>query len=267
MFGDLAAGLLLEIGKWKVANLRDKIDPLAASQLKEYFYVDKGILGGTEADVQWMRGSRIDGNYTGMTAKILVLGKMSIKFVAVLGYSDKYEKEQLGGKNLGVSYAIMEDQIVMSIYYNGKSNASDKLRELVELSRADVSELLTGRRKLTRCNALSMVMGVYDPLGLISPALVRGKVMLRCLYTGDPSSGWDADILPLKKRKWATWFEELLLPVETQFPCSTKPKTAVGLPRLAGFCNAADEAVCALLYVVWDSSEEQLTSRLLLAKC
>ena len=46
------------------------------------------------------------------------------------------------------------------------------------LDQLQVDELAEGRRTFSRRQALSMVMGVYDPLGLISPALTRGKLLL-----------------------------------------------------------------------------------------
>ena len=54
-FGDLAAGLMLEVGKRRVANLGWNIDPLAAEQLTKS-YVDDSILGGSLEDVTRMRG-------------------------------------------------------------------------------------------------------------------------------------------------------------------------------------------------------------------
>ena len=99
-FGDLSAGLLLEIGKRKVANLGHAIDPMASSQLKDYFYIDDGILGGTQADVDRMRGDRVDGRYTGTAARILTLGGMTVKFMAVTGSQDSHKEEQLSRKEL-----------------------------------------------------------------------------------------------------------------------------------------------------------------------
>ena len=55
-FGDLAAGLMLEIGKRCVADLGEAIDPQAAQQLRDKSYVDDSILGGSQADVKRMRG-------------------------------------------------------------------------------------------------------------------------------------------------------------------------------------------------------------------
>ena len=79
-FGDMAAGLLLEVGKRIVANLGADIYPVAAAQLKDYTYVDDGVAGGSQEDVDRMRGSRVDGKYTGTIAQILQKGGMSVKF-------------------------------------------------------------------------------------------------------------------------------------------------------------------------------------------
>ena len=109
--------------------------------------------------------------------------------MAVTGSDDSHEAEQLGGKNLGVQYDIAADEIIMSLkpsYHVGKSRAADVNREIVTLTQQDITSLLAGTRKLTRRNVLSMVMGVYDPLGLMLVVL-KGKIMLRSLYTGDTS--------------------------------------------------------------------------------
>ena len=83
---------LLEIAKRKVANLGSDLDPLAAAQLKEYFYIDDGILGGSQEEVDCMRVSRVDGSYTGTAARILGRGGMKVKFIAVTGSNDTWEE-------------------------------------------------------------------------------------------------------------------------------------------------------------------------------
>ena len=249
-FGDVAAGLLLEVGKRKVANMGASIDPMAATQLKDYTYVDDGIAGGSREDVERMRGVRVNGQYSGTIARILSKGGMSVKFMAVTGSDDAHEEEQLGGKNLGVGYSIRDDEITFAMqpcYYSGAQSSSDQVREMIVLDAADVDALQAGNRTLTRRNVLSLVMGFYDPLGLISAALVRGKILLRRLYTSGEACGWDNDVSLDEKRRWANWFRELLDPQEIRFPRSTRPDAAVGLPRLVGFCDASNEAVCAVL--------------------
>ena len=114
---------------------------------------------------------------------------------------------------------------------------------------------------------LSLVMGIYYPLGLISAGLVRGKLLLWRLYKPGLSSGWDADMDQDEKNKWAQWFLTMLNSREIQFPRLTRPETAVGRPRVVGFCDTAEEAVCAVVSVVWQTAKGNPASRLLIAKC
>ena len=150
-FGDVAAGLMLEIAKRKVAVLGESIDPMVSSQLKELLYVDDGILGGSQEEVQRMRGERVDGKYT--VAQILAKAGMSVKFMAVTGSNDQYEKDQLASKNLGISYDIKADEILFELkpcYYSGKPQCLDVEKEVVLLSMEDVDNLTGGKRHFTR---------------------------------------------------------------------------------------------------------------------
>ena len=178
-FGDVAAGLVLEVAKRRVAELGQDIDPVAAQQLADYSYVDDNLMGVSREDVERMRGTRVDGEYTRTVPQILAKGAMQVKFMAVSGSSDQWETEQLAGKTLGVLYRLEEDEIYFVLrpgYYGTKQRSSDQVREIVLLDGKQVDELGAGRRSFTRRQALSMVMGVYDPLGLISPALTQGKL-------------------------------------------------------------------------------------------
>ena len=217
-----------------------------------------------------MRGERTSGGYTGTVAKILAKGAMSIKFMAVTGSNDPYEEEQLGGKCLGVGYRMTKDQLHFRIepcFYEGKSKSSDVTRELVRLDQHDVAALQAGSIKFTRRQALSMVMALYDPLGLVGPALVTGKLLLHRLYSPSQVTSWDQDLPTPEKQKWASWFAALLSSREATFPRTTRPVDAVGGPRLVGFCDSSEVAVCASLYVVWRTSGPLASVRLLMGKC
>ena len=158
--------------------------------------------------------------------------------MAVTGSSDSYEEEQLARKNLGVHYDIRDDEIKFALlpcYYSGRPSSSDVARELVVLDGDDVAALKTGVRVLSRRMALSMVMGVYDPLGLISAAIVKGKILLRRLYTTGATTGWDADIVATEKKLWANWFGSLLDPIEIRFPRAKKPEDAGRESPTSGF--------------------------------
>ena len=84
-FGDVTAGLILEIAKRRVAELGRGIDSMAADQLQNYSYVDDSIMGGTAEEVRRMRGERVGDSYTGTVPRILAMGAMQVKFMAVSG--------------------------------------------------------------------------------------------------------------------------------------------------------------------------------------
>ena len=135
-FGDIVAGLILEVAKRKVAELGREVDPQAAQQLQDFCYVDDSILGGSQEDAERMRGQRVDGGYTGTMPRILAYGAMRVKFMAISGSSDVWEAEQLAGKTLGVMYRLKQDEIVFVIkpgYYAARARSSDQVRELTIL--------------------------------------------------------------------------------------------------------------------------------------
>ena len=232
-FGDVSAGLVLEVAKRRVAELGQEVDPVAAQQLADYSYIGDNLMGGSPEDVARMRGERVNGEYTGTVPRILSRGAMKVKFMAVSGSSNQWEVEQLAGKTLGVQYRLEQDEIYFVLrpgYYGDKQKSSDQVREIVLLDQPQVDALRAGSRKLMRRQVLSMVMGLYDPLGLISPTLTRGKLLLRRLYGNKAVGGWDHDMPQEEKVRWADWFDELLVPAEASFPRSTRPEDAVGLP-------------------------------------
>ena len=51
------------------------------------------------------------------------------------------------------------------------------------------------------------------------------------------------------------------------FPRSTKPKGAVGQPRLVGFGDASSIALCAVVYVLWTDDKGRHHPRVLTGKC
>ena len=227
-------------------------------------------MGGSAEEVARMRGDRIDGTYTGTVQRILAQGALQVKFMAISGSDDVWEAEQLAGKTLGVMYRLREDEIFFLLkpgFYGSRAKSSDQVREVVLLDEDQVRDMAQGKKHFSRRQALSMVMGVYDPLGLVSPALLHGKLLLRRLYGPQIVGGWDTDLPLDEKQRWAKWFQTLLSPVEATFPRSTRPKQAVGSPRLAGFGDASLTALCVVLYVIWTDERGQHHSRVLTGKC
>ena len=115
-----------------------------------------------------------------------------------------------------------------------------------------------------------MVMGVYDPLGLVSPALTAGQ----SYYFGDCTGqrvdkGWDAD-LPSSGATCCgqAGFKSLLSSTRrlSSLALRSLPRrwTALGL---VGFGDASMSALCVAIYVVWTDINGKQHPRILTGKC
>ena len=217
-----------------------------------------------------MRGNKTQDEYDGTVARILRIGAMKVKFMVMSGSQDPEDAAQLGGKVLGIGYRINQDEIHFSItpsYHAKRQASSDVVRELTTLTPEDIGLLSQNKSTFSRRQALSMVMSLYDPLGLVSPALVRGKLLLRQLYGSQGQTSWDEDLPCREKRLWANWFGELLPAQEARFPRSTRPLAVVGEPKLCGFCDASAVGTCVCVYVLWTQDSGEVSSRILAGKC
>ena len=97
--------------------------------------------------------------------------------MALSGVDDHKETAALGGKVLGLAYRLGEDAIEFNLRLNYF------IRKIVfkvhqELTDGDIVDLKENSRIFTRGAVLSLVQGCYYSIRLISPAFVRGKIIL-----------------------------------------------------------------------------------------
>ena len=264
-FGDLPAGLMLELVKRRAATLGVEVDPMAAQQIMDDSYVDDIILGGSREEVQRMKGHlQEDGTYSGTVTRILGLCGMRPKFLAVSGDQDPAAAEALGGKVLGLGYNLGADTIMFKLELKYLEKVRGKKVEK-RLTLAELEAIRRGAQPLSRRTALSLLQSWFDPLGLLAPALLQGKMLLRRLH--NPSLGWDDEIPAAERMAWADWLGELAAAEEVTFPRSTTPPGHRGAPSLAAFADSSLSAYCAAVYVVWEAEGGAHSSRLLLSKC
>ncbi|KXJ77601.1 hypothetical protein RP20_CCG007077 [Aedes albopictus] len=93
----------------------------------------------------------------------------------------------------------------------------------------------------TKRMVLSSVMALFDPLGLLSPFTVRGRMLVQDLWR--TSCGWDEEIDDVSFQKWQCW-STLLLEVET-----------FKIPRSYFGESKTDEIEDLQLHVFTDASE------------
>ena len=71
---------------------------------------------------------------------------------------------------------------------------------------AKVQQLLE-EKPMTRCGVLSAVSSLFDPLGFISPFIMKAKLLLQELCR--KKVGWDGVINEQERVQWLRWLEDL----------------------------------------------------------
>ena len=100
---------------------------------------------------------------------------------------------------------------------------------------------------LTRRRLLEQVMGLFDPLGLLSPFLLKAKVYLR--ETLVEKLGWDDSISSTMASKWIEFFTHLFSLENLKFPRCLTPTTAVGNPGLVILSDGFEVAYGCAAYI------------------
>ncbi|XP_062535396.1 uncharacterized protein LOC134204615 [Armigeres subalbatus] len=134
--------------------------------------------------------------------------------------------------------------------------SADEFRYQFKLSDLDVSESITKRK------ILASVASLYDPPGLLGPAITMAKIFLQELWTWRSEDGhkldWDDPVPSTVGERWRKFYE--LLPMLNQIRisrCAVIPKS-VSL-QLHCFSDASQRAYGdASIYVVRMQKEQQL---------
>ena len=116
----------------------------------------------------------------------------------------------------------------------------------------------------TKCNVLSTIATIYDPLQFLAPFILRTKILMQEIWLA--GLDWD-HVLPTNlATKWKRWVSELsdlaqftiLRPLRLADPVSVK---------LHVFCDASKDAYAAVSYLVSSYQVATITSRLIASKC
>ena len=112
--------------------------------------------------------------------------------------------------------------------------------------------------------ALSQLNGIYDPLGLLTPFTVKGKILMRDLWT--LQYDWDTPLAENVRNEWIAFFHEMSSVPELKFNRCVKPAAAIGDPTLVIFSDASKHAYGACAYIRWELQSGAFESQLFASK-
>jgi len=199
-FGDKPAAAIAAVALKKTAEMAKDEFQEASETIVKNTYVDDVIDSVSDHDVASLRTKQID--------EVLARGGFKIKGWRMSGQEGKGDKDVSTVGNLMVTKT---DDKVLGVVWNSsddllefrtKLNFSNKHRKVRVEPDIQEGELLQRiPNVLTKRLLLSQVNGIYDPMGLASPFVVRAKILLRKL--GSLKLDWDEAIPEEERNKWA----------------------------------------------------------------
>jgi hypothetical protein len=225
LFGARSSPACATYGLRYLALLFREHYPLGSNLISRDFYVDDGVGGATNID-QALRVA-IEAK------KICSAGGLNLcKFTSnhkelvemVSGSQDPQEEESLV---FGIRWETNQDTIGL---------AQGKIPQAA-----------------TRREALTSIASIFDPLGLVSPVVLKGKLLLQQLCRG--GIGWDDTIPEPLREAWSSWLEELQKIPRIRLPRQLLPLGFAGARlEIHNFSDASSLGYgqCSYLRVVTD---------------
>ncbi|XP_055308106.1 uncharacterized protein LOC129572188, partial [Sitodiplosis mosellana] len=229
----------------KLADLNSEEFPEASEVMKRDIYMDDTITGSHSVSkaLQIQRDLIHVFNSAGFCIK--EWASNSEKILAAVSESDReisipfFINPDREIKTLGIFWSISTDTLNFNINY--------KEREII-----------------TNQFVLSTIARIYDPLGLVSPLIVKAKIFMKSLWL--LNLDWH-DPLPMEKvKEWKQFISKLPSLSTIKIPRWIGTSPICSSLQLHSFSDASIDAYGAEIYVRYIDENEQIHSRLIIAK-
>ncbi|XP_037908650.1 uncharacterized protein LOC119650147 [Hermetia illucens] len=144
-------------------------------------------------------------------------------------------------------------------YVDDITGGADTLSCLNEIASQAVHLKLRPKRII-----LSETAQLFDPLGLISPVIVRAKILMQDLWL--EKIGWDDPLTPQITHRWKTFRSELVDLASLKIPRWLNLTSDLSHVEIHGFSDASQTAMAAAVYIRVSHPNQQSKVTLVCAK-
>ena len=151
---------------------------------------------------------------------------------------------------------------VLGLQWNTES---DKL--LFKFDKDKIKSKLFDHTKIpNKRKFLSIIMSVFDPLGLLSPITVQARILLQDICTSRIT--WNEKLKPREFERWIWWLQELNKVEHCAIPrCyQLKGEDGVITTQLHVFCDASEKAYSSVAYWRLKSTSGKIHTSFIFAK-
>lgn len=133
----------------------------------------------------------------------------------------------------------------------------------------DIFRFVIGQndRKPSRRGMLASVASMYDPLGLVAPAILPLKILMQELCK--LGFGWDEEVPEKFRQKWEHWLQQLPLLEKLQFPRCLKAisEERIIACQLHHFSDASNEGYGVVSYLRTVDTKGSVHCSFIMARC
>ena len=252
--GDRPSGTIATVALHKTAVIGEKMYPQAAEIVINSSYVDDIVDSvDTVADAHIVTSNISD---------LLEPGNFHVKRWTISG--DQQSLLDLGDANTQKILGIHWDPQIDSILFKVKLDFSKHL-DIPSVRKSADNQSFGFPSTLTKRIVMSHLNRVYDPLGLLVPFMVKGKLLMRKLWM--KGYDWDTPLSKVDYDEWIDFFKQMSQVSSIEFPRSLKRSIVSNDPPiLIIFSDASTEAYGCCSYVRWQLNNGSFQSRLITSK-
>ena len=253
-FGDRPAGCIVVSALRETASMFADVSERAAYVLQNDSYMDDVLSGEDNMELAKKLVTNVE--------KIAEKGSFKFKKFVFSGEFLENGEKQPTEKVLGVNWEPSEDIIKIGIELNHHKKKRGHRTEPATLEEIPY----------TRRICLRLVNSIFDPLGLVSPVTVRLKILMKEHFViQDKYKKWDTLLEEDDRLEWIKVLRDIQELKQISVPryCINVPAEVLnetGKYSLICFTDASKSAMCAAVYVRFQSVSGHVSVGLLVAK-